>query len=234
MTTISSPDHYWQPAVWEWTEGKAIVKTSRRTKFRIAAFIVAITTLLVSPGSPPGKLFEPAQRPVLASGKMITLKVTPEGERPLCVSQLEGGLIKIGKEGKTTYTFSPTVIGPDGGTVAIKVFSDDKVGGSGEVTSGLKEARTLVVAKEGNKYLAVNYEDSDSSFKIEVVSVKTGPWSVDGPLTALNYADASDRCCLSCGDREICGYAISTACGGCYDVRWGELFLVAADLRSVL
>jgi hypothetical protein len=96
------------------------------------------------------------------------------------------------------------------------VFSDDK--------GGLKEARTLVVEKEGNKYLTVNYEDSDSSFNIEVISVKTGPWSVDGPLTALNYANASDKCCLSCGDRKVCGYAISTACGGCYDVRWGELF----------
>ena len=80
------------------------MKTSCQTKFRIAAFIVALTTLLGSPELPPGKLFEPAQRPVLASGKMITLKVTPEGERPLRVSQLEGSLIKIGKEGKATYT----------------------------------------------------------------------------------------------------------------------------------
>jgi hypothetical protein len=155
---------------------------------------------------------------------MITLKVTPEGERSLRVSQLEGGLIKIGKEGKATYTFSPTITNPGSGTVEIKVLSDDKASSSGEVASGLKEVRTLVIEKEGNKYLTINYEDADSSFKIEVISVKTGPWSVDGPLVALNYADASDRCCLICGDRKICGYAISTACGCCYDVRWGELF----------
>lgn len=200
------------------------MKTSRQAKFRIAAVIVALTTLLVSPGLPPGKLFEPAQRPVLASGKMITLKVTPEGERSLRVSQLEGGLIKIGKEGQATYTFSPSVTDSDSGTVTIKVFSDDKAGSSGEVAWGLTEARTLVVEKEGNKYLMVHYAGSDSSFNIEVISVKTGPWSVDGPLTALNYAGASDKCCLSCGDRQICGYAISTVCGGCCDVRWGELF----------
>ena len=102
-------------------------------------------------------------------------------------------MIKIGREGKATYSFSPTVTGPDSGTVTIKVFSDDKVSSSGEVASGLKEARTLVVEKEGNKYLAVNYAGSDSSFKVEVISVKTGPWSVDGPLMALNYAAADLR-----------------------------------------
>jgi len=161
---------------------------------------------------------------MLASGKMITLKVTPDGERSLRVSQLEGGLIKIGKEGKVTYIFSPTVTNPDSGTVEIKVLSDDKASSSGEVASGLKEVRTLVIEKEGNKYLTINYEEADSSFKIEVISVKTGPWSVDGTLTARNYADASDNCCLSCMGRLVCGYAVSTACGGCYGERWGELF----------
>lgn len=192
------------------------MKTSRQTKFRIAALIVALTTFLVSPGLLPGKLFESAQRPVPASGKMITLTVTPEDERPLRISQLEGGLIKIGKEGKATYTYSPTVTDLDSGTVTIKLFSDDR--------GSLEEARILIVEKEGNKYVAVNYADSDSSFKIEVISVKTSPWSVDGPLTALNYADASDNCCLSCMGRLVCGYAVLTECGGCYDERWGELF----------
>lgn len=200
------------------------MNTSRQTKFRIAVVIVAVTSFLASPEFPPGKSRGPAQRPALASGKMIVLKVTPEGERPLRVSQLEGGLIKIGKEGQSTYTFSPTVTDADSGTVTIKVFLDDKSGNSGEIAWGLTEAHALVVKKEGNKYLAVNYADANSSFKIEVISVKTGPWSEDGPLTELNYADASDKCCLSCAGRQVCGYAISTACGGCYDVRWGELF----------
>lgn len=82
---------------------------SRQTNFPIAAFIVAITTFLVTPGWNPGNLFEPAQRPALAAGKMITLKFIPVGERPLLVSQLEGGLIKIRREGQPTYAFSPTV-----------------------------------------------------------------------------------------------------------------------------
>ena len=155
---------------------------------------------------------------------MITLKVTPKGERPLLVSQLEGGLIKIGKEGQPTYAFSPTVTDQGRGTVTIKVFSVDDTSILDKLAWGLREVRTLVVEKEGDKYLTVNDADSDSSFRIEGISVKTGIWSVDGLLTALNYADASDKCCLSCGGRQVCGYAISTACGGCYDVRWGEVF----------
>lgn len=129
---------------------------------------------------------------------MITLKVTPEGERPLLVSQLEGGLIKIGKEGRSIYTFSPTVTDPGSGRVTITVFLDDKAGISDEIAWGLTEAHILMVEKEGNKYLAVNYADSDSSFKIEVISVKTSPWLVDGPLTELSYSDTSDKCCLIC------------------------------------
>lgn len=71
--------------------------------------------------------------------------------------------------GKATYGFSPTVTDSNSGTVAIKVFSDDKAGSSGEVAWGFKEVRTLVVEKAGNKYLTVYYADSDSSFKIEVI-----------------------------------------------------------------
>jgi hypothetical protein len=158
---------------------------------------------------------------------LIVLKLTPDGESPLRVSQLEGGLIKIGRAGKAIYSFSPTITDKDSGTVTIKVFSDDKAGGSGEVAWGLKGARTLVAEKAGDKYLTVYYAGSDSSFKIEVISVKAGLWLVDGPLMALNPADASDasdNCCLSCMGRLVCGYAVSTACGGCYDERWGELF----------
>jgi hypothetical protein len=151
----------------------------------------------------------------------------------LCGFRSLRGLIKIGREGKATYSFPPTVTGPDSGTVTIKVLSDGEAGNSGGFSWGLKEAWTLVVEKGGDKYLAAYYDGSDSSFKIEVIGVKRGPWSVDGPLAALNYADASDKCCLSCGDRKVCGYTISTACGGGYDVRWGELFWAAADLRSV-
>lgn len=200
------------------------MKTSRQTKFRIAALIVVVTAFLVFPELPPGKLFGPARMVRSASGKMITLKVTPEGERPLRVSQLEGGLIKIGREGQATYSFSPTVTDPDSGTVMIKVFSDGEAGSSGGFPWGLKEARTLVVEKASDKYLAAYYVGSDSSFKIEVIGVKTGSWSVDGPLAALNYADASDNCCLSCMGRLVCGYTVSTECGGCYNERLSELF----------
>lgn len=200
------------------------MKTSRQTKFRIAALIVIVTAFLVSPELPLGKLFEPARRVKPAPGKMITLKVTPEGEWPLRVLQLEGGLIKIGRKGKATYSFSPTVTDPDSGTVTIKVLSDGEAGSSGGFSWGLKEARTLVVEKASDKYLAAYYVGSDSSFKIEVIGAKTGPWSVDEPLAALNYADASDNCCLSCMGCLFCGYAVSTECGGCSGERWGELF----------
>jgi hypothetical protein len=117
-------------------------------------------------------------------------------------------LIKIEREGESTYTFSPTVADWLGGTVTIKVFSPEVAGSPGG-------SRTLVVEKTGDTYFTAYYADSGSSFKIEVIGVKTGSWPVGGPLTALNDAG---------GDRRVCGYAISTVCGGCYDQRRGELF----------
>jgi len=196
------------------------VKISRQTKFRIAAFIVALTTFLVSPGLPPGKLFEPAQGLVLAAGKMVTLKFIPIGERPLLVSQFEGGLIKVGGEGQPTYAFSPTVTDREKGTVTIKVFSDDEASILDEVAWGRKEARTLIIEKEGDKYLAAYYNDSGSRFQVEVISVKTDLRSEDRPLTGRNYAGASNKCCLSCGGvrsvvtRSRRPAAAAMTCGG--------------------
>ena len=140
------------------------MKTSRRTRLRIVALIVAITAFLVSPELPLDKLFERSQRARLAAGKMIMLKFTL-GERPLRVSQIEGGLIKIGREGKSTYTFSPTVTDQENRTVTIKVFPDEVAGGPGGLL-------TLVVEKTGDTYLTAYYADSDSSFRIEVIGVK--------------------------------------------------------------
>ena len=75
-----------------------------------------------------------------------------------------------------------------------------------------------MAGKAGDKYLTAYYVGSDSGFRIEVISVKVGLGSVDGPLAALNYADASDNCCLSCMGRLVCGYAVSTEFGCCFIV----------------
>jgi hypothetical protein len=155
---------------------------------------------------------------------MFTLKFTPDGERPVRVSQFEGGLIKVGKAGMATYGFSPTVSDSASGTVAIKVLLVSKAGSSGEIVWSLEELRTLIVEKAGDKYLTAYYADSDSSFKIEILNIQTRPPAGDEKLTAQNQAGGPDECCLTCGDRRMCGCAVSTVCGGCYDERWGELF----------
>lgn len=126
------------------------MNTSRQNKFRIAALVVAIIAFLISPELPLGTVFEPARRQspcpmhklagtVSASGRMFTLKFTPDGERPVRVSQFEGGLIKIGKAGKATYDFTPTVSDPARGTVAIKVLLVSKAVNSGEIAWVLKK-----------------------------------------------------------------------------------------------
>lgn len=211
------------------------MKSSRRTKFRITALVVAFAAFLISPELPPGTVFESAQRQsprpthnpagtIATSGTMLTLKLTPDGERPVRVSQLAGGLIKIGKAGKATYGFSPTVSDPASGTVTIKVLLVSKAVSSGEIAWGLEELRTLVVEKAGDKYLTAYYAGSDSGFKIEILNIQMRPPAGDETLVARNHAGASDECCLTCGDRLMCGCAVSTACGGCYDERWGKLF----------
>ena len=159
------------------------MKTSRRTRFRIAALVVVIIAFLISPELPPGTVFEPARKQsplpthkpavtLCVSGRMFTVKFTPDGERPVCVSQLEGGLIKIGKAGKATYGFTPTVSDSARGTITIKVLLVSRAVSSGEIAWGLEELRTLVVEKAGEKYPASYYADSDSSFKIEISTFK--------------------------------------------------------------
>lgn len=112
--------------------------------------------------------------------------------------------------------------------MTIKVFSDDEASILDKLAWGRKEARTLNIEKEGDKYLAAYYNDSGLSFQIEVISVKTDPWSEDGPLTQLNYADASDNCCLSCrGVRSVVTLSLRPAeaamtCGGANYSEWPQ------------
>src|SRR6185503_19614565 len=136
------------------------------------------------------------------------------------VSQLEGGLIKIGRAGKATYSFTPTVSDSARGTVTIKVLLICRAGSLGEIAWGLGELRTLVVEKAGETYPTAYYAGSDSSFQIEIFNIQTRPPVGDETLTAQDgNAGDQDECCLTCEDRRICGCAVSTACGGCYDER---------------
>ena len=195
---------------------------SRQTGFRIAVLIVGIATFMFSPGllpnqpppqprrllPPRGEPEEPARRET----RMWPLRITPWGEPPVTVSQLEGRPIKTGLKGKTVYCFLPILSDRAKGTFTIGVYTANRESGlsTRELDESFKQVDALVVRRvKGVAY----YQDDEASFKIEILTVQT----VDGPVERIQEIGLqslkSDNFCLVCRGRETCACSASTVCG---------------------
>lgn len=147
---------------------------------------------------------------------MLTIRITPWGEPPLTVSQLEGRLIKTGLVEKTVYCFLPILSDRTKGTFTIEVYMANREGGSSamKLVESFKQVDALVVNRVKGKREVAYYQDDEASFKIEILTIQTVDEPVERILEVGYQQVASDECCLVCEGRETCACSVSTICGG--------------------
>lgn len=199
--------------------------TSRQAAFRIVAVVVALASFMFSPDLPsdksppqPRQLFSPRgglEEPARRETRMLTLRITPWGEPPMTVSQLEGKFIKTGLIGRTVYCFLPVLSDRAEGAFTIEVYTGKRQSGSSarKLKENIKQVAALVVRRVKGKREVAYYQDAEASFKIEILTVQT----VDEPVERIReiglQSYEADNSCLVCRDREICACSASTVCG---------------------
>jgi hypothetical protein len=200
------------------------MKLSRQTAFRVAALVVSVTALLLSPEFPQGNAFEAKQRqdprPVgkyartaPVSDRLITVRYTQDDGSPVVASQFEGGLIRV-ELGKAIYGFSPVITDPASGTVMIKVYRIGRTRSSGDTgEESLEQVQDLIASKAPSTY-PTTYADANASFTLEILKIQTASLS---ELSDQDLIDVIGGCCAECDGRTTCACAVHTACGGCCD-----------------
>jgi hypothetical protein len=198
---------------------------SRQAGFRIAVLIVGMASFLFSPELPPyqsppqpRRLFSPRGEPEERARKethMLTLRITPWGEPPVTVSQLEGRLIKTGLVKRTVYCFLPILSDRTKGTFTIEVYTAIRESGwsARYLDENIKQVDALVVrGVKGSREVAY-YQDDEASFKIEILAVQTVDEPVEGIQEIGIRSFTSDNSCFMCRGRETCACSASTVCG---------------------
>lgn len=198
---------------------------SRQAGFRIAVLIVGMASFLFSPELPPyqsppqpRRLFSPRGEPEEPARKethMLTLRITPWGEPPVTVSQLEGRLIKTGLVKRTVYCFLPILSDRTKGTFTIEIYTANRESGwsARKLDKNIKQVDALVVRRAKGKREVAYYQDDEASFKIEILTVQTVDEPVERILKIGLHPFGSANSCLVCRGRETCACSTSTVCG---------------------
>ena len=148
------------------------------------------------------------------SDKKITLVFTVDGRETIQATQLEGGLIRMEKEGGSTYGFTPYIA--DDGTIAVRVFNIYKIVKKGKLLGeGIREVETLQANRESDETI-LRYADNDSSFTIQVKGVQKKPKeNVSKQDYGLAEEAAGNKCCITCSGIKTCACEVVASCGTC-------------------
>lgn len=146
---------------------------------------------------------------------MLTVRITPWGEPPVTVSQLEGRVIKTGLVRRTVYCFLPVLSDKSKGTFTIEVYTANRESGwsARYLDENIKQVDVLVVRRVKGKREVAYYQDDEASFKIEILTVQTVDEPVERILEIGFHPFGSDNSCLVCRGRETCACSTSTVCG---------------------
>jgi len=148
------------------------------------------------------------------SDRLITLDLTLDNHSPFEVTQLEGGLIRVEKEGAWTVGFTPYIRDANTGEIAVKVFQiytiqRDNVA----VGEGIVELQTLHAGNETNNHKE-NFTFGDSLFSIQIAA-KENRFKPDKSKIYIQSQEGSGSCCVTCDGIRICGCSVVASCGSC-------------------
>ena len=149
-----------------------------------------------------GRSAPPLARGATDSVRAVKLRLTFEGGDRANVTEVEGGIIKIEKNGKK-LAITPYI--RDQGKVELQVFQTVQREGR-EV---MQAVATLLVDKGSTK---INRGDLPLSVQVLDVDKRV-------PAAFLNMPAAT--CCVrTCNGTLICGLCVCTDCGQCATVHW--------------
>jgi hypothetical protein len=149
-----------------------------------------------------GRSAPPSLRGGTDSVRAVKLRLSFDGGDRANVTEVEGGMIKIEKNGKK-LAITPYI--RDQGKVELQVFQAVQQGGR-EV---MQAVSTLLVDKAATKIDRV-----DLPFSVQVLDVNQR-------VPAEFLATAASQCCVrTCSGTLICGVCVCTDCGQCATVHW--------------
>lgn len=148
---------------------------------------------------------------VPSSDRLITFKLTLDNRAPVEVTQLEGGMIRIEKEGSWILGLTPYVRDSSTDEIAVKIFQISVITKENvAVGEGIVELQTLRPYKEEDKLLS-SFTYGDSHFIIQLADKKKTLKSDIRPQLVEYYGN----CCVTCDGVRICGCSVNASCGAC-------------------
>jgi hypothetical protein len=187
----------------------------------IAGFVFLLGIQSVNPAASkdedPPSLVQAYTVPI--SETKIVLEIAVDNRRPIKVTQLEGGLIRIEKKGVAIFGFTPYIVDQKTGAVAVKAFSIIPITREGKtIGESISEIGRIEPSTVGSDSVAA-FHYGDSQFTFQIKQVQPGAalnyvLEPDNPST-LEFIMAVSRCCVTCDGVTTCACAVSADCGSC-------------------
>jgi hypothetical protein len=151
------------------------------------------------------------------SDNVITLNITLNDGTPIQAGELEGGLIRIERDGRV-FGLVPRIIDRERSVIGIDIFRITRIK-RGDVTVGESIEQIETIDTNPSNARPTNVESQMSiqlkSIKKRNLSMKEHKAQGSGTISPQNEPDPTERCCVTCGGLKVCGCAVVMSCGSC-------------------